>query len=133
MGARSARALRLWGLLFGALMDLWFWPFAIGPDTQHWQAGVGLGETLKRFAAFYVATSFLWDSIRAVGTIAMLLLFGSPTLRTFRRCQALCFHGGHPALGSSRIRSPFGRGMPDAPRRMVHLDWCGCSGSPGDS
>ncbi len=75
----------LWGLLFGALMDLWFWPFAIGPDTQHWQAGVGLGETLKRFAAFYVATSFLWDSIRAVGTIAMLLLFGSPTLRTFRR------------------------------------------------
>lgn len=75
----------LWGLLFGALMDLWFWPFAIGPDTQHWQAGIGLGETLKRFMAFYVATSFLWDSIRAVGTIAMLLLFGSPTLRTFRR------------------------------------------------
>jgi len=75
----------LWGLLFGALMDLWFWPFAIGPETQHWQAGVGLGDTLKRFLAFYIATSMVWDLVRAVGTIAMLLLFGAPTLRTLRR------------------------------------------------
>ncbi len=75
----------LWGLLFGALMDLWFWPFAVGPATQHWQAGVGLGETVKRFAAFYIATSLLWDVVRSAGTVALILLFGGPTLRTLRR------------------------------------------------
>ncbi|MCU0519104.1 MAG: ECF transporter S component [Anaerolineae bacterium] len=75
----------VWGLAFGALMDLWFWPFAIGPDTQHWQPGVGLGETLQRFLAFYIATSLIWDAMRAVGTVAMILLFGAPTVRTLRR------------------------------------------------
>ena len=75
----------VWGLLFGALMDLWFWPFAVGPVTQHWQTGVSLGETVGRFLAFYVATSLIWDSIRSAGTVGMILLFGAPTLRTLHR------------------------------------------------
>jgi energy-coupling factor transport system substrate-specific component len=74
-----------WGLLFGALMNLWFWPFASGPAAQHWQTGIGIGDAVGRFLAFYLATSLIWDLARAVGTVGMILLFGVPTLRTLRR------------------------------------------------
>jgi energy-coupling factor transport system substrate-specific component len=75
----------VWGLLFGVLMNLWFWPFASGPADYHWAAGVALVEIVRRYAAFYVATSLVWDLARSVGTVAMLLLFGRSTLRTLRR------------------------------------------------
>jgi energy-coupling factor transport system substrate-specific component len=75
----------LWGLLFGAIMNLWFWPFAMGPADQHWAAGLTAADTLRRYAAFYAATSLLWDLARSAGTAALLLLFGRPTLRTMRR------------------------------------------------
>lgn len=75
----------VWSLLFGALMDLWFWPFASGPAEQHWQVGISFWDGVLRFVAFYVATSLLWDLARAIGTGAMLALFGRPTLRTLRR------------------------------------------------
>lgn len=75
----------VWGVLFGALMNLWFWPFISGPAEQYWQAGLSVREGMRRFLAFYVTTSLLWDLARVVGTGAMLLLFGLPTLRTLRR------------------------------------------------
>ncbi|MGC9521678.1 MAG: ECF transporter S component [Anaerolineae bacterium] len=75
----------IWGLLFGALMNLWFWPFASGPAEQHWQVGVSLAEGVRRFLAFYVATSLVWDLARVSGIVGMLWLFGRPTLRTLRR------------------------------------------------
>ncbi len=77
----------LWGLAFGALMNLWFWPFATGAADQHWQVGLGLRETAQRYLAFYVTTSLVWDLARAVGTAAMLVVFGRPTLRTLWRFQ----------------------------------------------
>ena len=51
----------LWGFLFGALMNLWSWPFIAGPAGQSWAAGIGLAETLRRYAAFYLLTSLAWD------------------------------------------------------------------------
>ncbi len=75
----------IWGLLFGALMNLWFWPFASGPVEQHWQAGISLAQGIRRFLAFYVATSLIWDLARVIGIVGMLWLFGRPTLRTLRR------------------------------------------------
>lgn len=50
----------VWGLLYGAIMNLYFWPFAQGPVEQTWQQGIGLKETLAHYAAFYVATSLAW-------------------------------------------------------------------------
>lgn len=77
----------LWGLLYGFIMNLWFWPFASGPASQHWQAGLSVWSALQRYSVFYVATSLLWDLLRGVGTGLMLLLLGAPTLRTLRRFQ----------------------------------------------
>jgi energy-coupling factor transport system substrate-specific component len=74
-----------WGLLYGVIINVYFWPFAMGPAEQSWTPGIGAGETLARYAAFYVATSLGWDLARAVGNVALTLLLGAPTLRTLRR------------------------------------------------
>ncbi|MGC9398617.1 MAG: ECF transporter S component [Anaerolineae bacterium] len=75
----------LWGLLYGALSNLWFWPFAVGLGDQAWRAGLTFTQTLRRYALFYAATSLAWDVARAGGNVALMLLFGRATLRTLRR------------------------------------------------
>jgi energy-coupling factor transport system substrate-specific component len=74
-----------WGLLYGVIINVYFWPFAAGPVEQTWGPGIGLGETLARYAAFYVATSLGWDLVRAVGNVALILLLGAPTVRALTR------------------------------------------------
>ncbi|NJN18114.1 MAG: ECF transporter S component [Oscillochloris sp.] len=74
----------LWGLLFGALMNLWFWPFS--PESAlSWSPGLGFGETLRRYLSFYALTSFAWDSLRAIGNVVLILALGKPILRELRR------------------------------------------------
>jgi energy-coupling factor transport system substrate-specific component len=79
----------VWSLLFGALMNLWFWPFIGGPGAQsglgYWESGLSAAQGFGRFMTFYVATSLVWDLARLAGTAGMLLLFGRPTLRALRR------------------------------------------------
>jgi len=77
----------LWGPAFGAIMNLWFWPFATGPSEQYWVLGAGLRDTVRRYLAFYLATSLLWDVMRGIGNMALILAFGMPTLRVLRRFQ----------------------------------------------
>jgi energy-coupling factor transport system substrate-specific component len=38
-----------------------------------------------RYAAFFLATSFVWDAVRAVLTAALCLIAGRPVLATLRR------------------------------------------------
>lgn len=74
------------GFLFGAIMNLWFWPYLITPgDPTNWQPGIGLRDTLVRYGIFYVTTSLWWDAARAVGNLVLLLLVGVPILRLLRR------------------------------------------------
>jgi energy-coupling factor transport system substrate-specific component len=70
-------------------MNLWFWPyvFALGQQGMYWQPGIGLVETLKRYAAFYALTSFWWDLARAGGNALLLLLFAAPIVKLLRRFQ----------------------------------------------
>ena len=74
-----------WGLLYGAIINLYFWPFAVGSVEQTWISGIGLGETLARYATFYAVTSLGWDMVRAVGNVALILLLGAPTVRALTR------------------------------------------------
>lgn len=76
-----------WGLLYGAIMNIYFWPFAMGPAEQTWTLGIGLGETLARYAVFYLVTSLAWDLARAGGNVALILLLGAPTVRALARFQ----------------------------------------------
>ncbi len=77
------------GLLFGVLMNVWFWPYitAPGQSDMYWEPGLALGETLKRYALFYTVTSLWWDLARAVGNVVLLLLLATPVLRLLRRFE----------------------------------------------
>lgn len=74
-----------WGLLFGAITNLWSWPFfAAGPDISY-EAGLGPVETLRRYWNYYILTSFGWDLLRSVCNAAVLVIVGGPLLRALVR------------------------------------------------
>jgi len=79
----------LLGLIFGALMNIWFWPFIAGGSQpgQTWQPGMPIWQTVRNYAVFYAATSLWWDAGRALGNGVLILLFGAPILRVLRRFQ----------------------------------------------
>ena len=78
----------LWGFLFGAMMNLWTYPFIAGAAEQLWVFGVSLREAIGRYMAYYIATSLVWDTMRAIGNGLLIFLFGMPTLRVLRRFQS---------------------------------------------
>ncbi len=77
------------GLAYGAVMNLWFWPFVSRPAQAdlYWQPGEGLIATVRSYALFYLATSLFWDVWRGLGNAILILLFGAPILRLLRRYQ----------------------------------------------
>jgi energy-coupling factor transport system substrate-specific component len=75
----------VWGLLYGAIMNIYFWPFAAGAAAQTWTPGLNLWETLGHYAVFYAVTSLGWDMARAVGNAALILLLGPATVRALTR------------------------------------------------
>lgn len=75
----------LWGVLFGVIMNLYFWPFVLGDAPTSWQTGLGVGETLTRYATFYTATSLWWDLARGLGNALLIVALGRPTLRALAR------------------------------------------------
>ena len=80
----------VWGFLFGAVMNLWFWPYISSvqmTQNQSWQVGMSLSEGLRRYALFYLATSAWWDAWRALGNAGLILFLGAALLRVLRRFQ----------------------------------------------
>ena len=52
----------VWGFVYGAIMNLWFWPFTRDGGQLSWAPGLSLAETLHHYWSFYVATSLAWDA-----------------------------------------------------------------------
>lgn len=73
------------GYLFGAIMNLWSWPYIAGGSAIGWDATAGYGANLVSYGRFYLLTSFAWDTFRAVGNVAMILLLGRPVLGALDR------------------------------------------------
>jgi energy-coupling factor transport system substrate-specific component len=78
------------GLLFGAIMNIWFWPFLTGgaQQGQGWQPGMSIWPTVRNYLAFYIATSLWWDMARAIGNALLLLLLAAPVLKVLRRFRS---------------------------------------------
>lgn len=74
-------------LAYGALLNLWFWPFAIGEDTAlSYVAGDPMLDNLQRFATFTFVTSTLgWDLGRAITTVLGIVVLGPAVLAVLRR------------------------------------------------
>jgi energy-coupling factor transport system substrate-specific component len=77
----------LWGIGFGFVINVWFWPFVYDASQAglYWQPGAGPVDALRRYLAFYAVTSVWWDAGRAVGNALLIGLFGAPVLRLLRR------------------------------------------------
>ena len=94
----------VWGFLFGAIMNLWFWPFAAPASPAesglYWAPGLGVGETVRRYLVFYGATSAVYDAFRAAGMWRCSPSSGGPC------CCFCCASGtGSPGSRSRRSRS----------------------------
>lgn len=73
------------GFLYGALMNLWFWPYVATGGEVSWTPGLGLVETLQHYWAFYALTSFGWDAWAALGNVVLLAFAGRSVLRILTR------------------------------------------------
>ncbi|MEY3181238.1 MAG: hypothetical protein RL583_398 [Actinomycetota bacterium] len=91
-GRRELLLLIVFGIiaseLFGILMDLQFWPWALGADTQlSYLANGAISENLSRFITFHFATAMAWDIPRAVFTTILLVFSGKAVLSALRRTK----------------------------------------------
>ncbi|MBO4207961.1 ECF transporter S component [Micromonospora echinofusca] len=99
---------------YGLLMNLWFWPFGTGADTQlSYLPGAPLTENLHRFAVFTAVTStFGWDTGRAVTTAVAIVVVGPAVLVALRRAarraafDAPVTFAAAPAGGPDPVRRP---------------------------
>jgi energy-coupling factor transport system substrate-specific component len=75
------------GLLYGAVMDLWFWPFETTGLAARiaYSPAAGLVTDLHHFWAFYLATSLGFDVPRAVANLLLVLIAGRAVLLALRR------------------------------------------------
>jgi energy-coupling factor transport system substrate-specific component len=74
------------GFAFGWLMDLVFWPYSLGAQTElSYDPSLGVLSNLQRFVLFNLATSMGWNLGRAVANAALVLIVGTPLLRMLRR------------------------------------------------
>lgn len=77
------------GFAYGALLDVWDWTtFYRGAPGFGWQPGLSFGAAWARFGRFYVATSFVYDSFRAVGNALAVIVLGAPVLAGLIRMRA---------------------------------------------
>jgi energy-coupling factor transport system substrate-specific component len=97
------------GLLYGAMMNLWFWPFGHYGDGISFEAGAAAPVNLANYARYYVTTSVVWDLGRAISTCALLVLTGKPLLRALRRVARLANFDAvatfSPAPDSEEVRT----------------------------
>jgi len=77
----------LWGILYGVIMNLWFWPFFSTAPGQTWLQSAGLVENIGRYGTYYLATSFGWDITRSIGNIFIIVFLSKPVIRIFIRFQ----------------------------------------------
>jgi len=76
-----------WGMLYGAIMNLWFWPFIGTAPNQSWSQSAGLMKNIQQYTAYYLATSLIWDITRSVGNVLMISILARTVLTVFMRFQ----------------------------------------------
>ncbi|MFN2182307.1 MAG: ECF transporter S component [Candidatus Promineifilaceae bacterium] len=73
----------IWGILYGLIMNLYYWPFLSG--SLELGVAQGIGATIKNYGVFYLTTSFVWDMTRATGNLVLMLALGLPAVRALER------------------------------------------------
>jgi energy-coupling factor transport system substrate-specific component len=81
-----------WGFLYGAILNLMEWPY-VAPGLQehaglYWAPGMSLAETFSTYLRFYLTTSLVYDSFRAIANVALVLLLARPVVRLLDRYRS---------------------------------------------
>jgi len=74
-----------WGLLYGGILNLYFWPFVAGESLTASGEEGNLRDAVASYGAFYLATSFIWDIFRATGNVVLIIALGIPAIRAMSR------------------------------------------------
>lgn len=90
---------------FGLLMNLWFWPFAVGYGTGiSYEPGGAIGTNLSSFLLYSLVTSTLtWDTLRAITSVIGILVIGRAVLAALRRTKPLRVSA--PARAAASVRA----------------------------
>ncbi|MCB0272763.1 MAG: ECF transporter S component [Bdellovibrionales bacterium] len=70
-----------WGILYGIMMNLYFWPIMSQP--------LGSDQSWKSFIVFYATTSFIWDLFRGIGNFIFVILLYEPFKRAIISCAGM--------------------------------------------
>ncbi len=87
---------------YGAVTNLWFWPFWTGGPDVTYQPGIGVGEAIRRYWNFYLLTSFGWDLLGAACNATIIAVTG----RAAPACAAAVqrpLHVARRAPGAQRL------------------------------
>ena len=75
-------------LVYGLVINFWFWPFVGGSTTTYsFVPGLGTIANLHRFILFDLTTSMGFDLTRAATCAVMVLVLGRPVLAALRRAS----------------------------------------------
>ncbi len=74
-------------LLYGLLINFWFWPFVGSTTTYSFVPGLGTMANLHRYLLFDLTTSLGFDLTRAVTCAVLILVIGRPVLAALRRAS----------------------------------------------
>ncbi|HEY9324880.1 MAG TPA: ECF transporter S component, partial [Agromyces sp.] len=86
--------------LFGLLMNLWFWPFAVGYGTGiSYDGDAPVGVNLASFLLYSLVSSTLsWDTLRAITSVIGIVVVGRPVLAALRRSKPLAASVAEPSV-----------------------------------
>ncbi|WP_018156215.1 ECF transporter S component [Demetria terragena] len=103
----------LTGVLFGVVMNLWFWPFlgASAPSGAGFDASAPLTDQLSNYAVFYTLTSLGWDLPRGLLNGALLLLAAPTLLAALRRAVQRAAFGDTNSVDTVAVQ-PRSNGSP---------------------
>lgn len=74
-----------WGLFFGFILNLYFWPFIAGDVGLSSAEQGGLLQIAAQYGTFYLTTSLVWDVVRGLGNAALMLAIGIPAIKALSR------------------------------------------------
>lgn len=90
---------------FGLVMNLWFWPFAVGAGTGiSYEPGAPLPQNLTSFLLYTLVTSTAtWDTLRAITTVLGIVLVGRAVLSALRRAKPVVAAPGRAASARASV------------------------------
>jgi energy-coupling factor transport system substrate-specific component len=96
-------------LLYGLVIDMWFWPYGAGTTTTFsFQPGASVGHNLVRFLAFHFTTALGFDIPRALLNAVLVFTAGRAVMAALRRASHRAAFGAAVEIEPAGVSPPTG-------------------------